>query len=358
MTHPKIYKLDSSGKLREWWVEGKDRAYRTISGLEGGQAVASEWTTVTGKSGRSDIVQTEQEIQSEYTKKLSREYTRDRDKALSGVKNFFKPMLAHKYADYKDKLVFPMSCQPKLDGIRCIASKAGLNSREGKPIVGVPHIQEALVPFFKMHPTAVLDGELYNHDLHDDFNAIVSCVKKQKPSAADLDKSRKLVQYHVYDWPDTNDFSLRVIGLSRELEGSRFIVLVKTIEAKTQAVLDAAYEAFLEAGYEGQMVRLDAPYEQKRSKHLLKRKEFLDGEFDIVRIEEGKGNWSGVAKSVTCKLPDGREFGSGIRGTHEQMAYLLLEKPKRATIRYFCLTPDGIPRFGVATAFHETDSRL
>ena len=100
------------------------------------------------------------------------------------------------------------------------------------------------------------------------------------------------------------------------------------------------------------MVRLDEPYEQKRSKYLLKRKEFQSEEFPIVAIEAGLGNWAGVAKKVTCRLPDGRTFGAGIRGTKERAAVLLTETWETATVRYFALTPDGIPRFPVVTAFH------
>jgi ATP-dependent DNA ligase len=83
--------------------------------------------------------------------------------------------------------------------------------------------------------------------------------------------------------------------------------------------LDAAYANCLEEGYEGQMVRLDGPYEQKRSKLLLKRKEFQDAEYDLVRVDEGLGNWAGYGKKAVLRLPDGREFGapaSALAGLH------------------------------------------
>ena len=52
----------------------------------------------------------------------------------------------------------------------------------------------------------------------------------------------------------------------------------------------------LEAGYEGQMIRKDAPYECKRSKNLLKRKEFITEEFKVVKVVEGQGAWTGYVK--------------------------------------------------------------
>jgi DNA ligase-1 len=50
-----------------------------------------------------------------------------------------------------------------------------------------------------MQPNAVLDGELYNHDLRDDFEQIISLVRKQKPTDEDRLNAHKLIQYHVYD---------------------------------------------------------------------------------------------------------------------------------------------------------------
>ena len=77
-----------------------------------------------------------------------------------------------------------------------------------------------------------------------------------------------------------------------------------------------------------------------------------DEEFEVVAIEEGQGNWAGVAKRVTCRLPDGRTFGAGIKGSRDRGIELLNETHHIVTIKYFQLTPDGIPRFGVATKFH------
>ena len=46
----------------------------------------------------------------------------------------------------------------------------------------------ALAPFFEKHPGAILDGEFYNHEFKNDFNEIVSLVKKSKPSEQDVAK--------------------------------------------------------------------------------------------------------------------------------------------------------------------------
>jgi DNA ligase-1 len=101
-------------------------------------------------------------------------------------------------------------------------------------------------------------------------------------------------------------------------------------------------------GYEGQMVRHNIPYEKKRSKGLLKRKEFVTQEYPVISVEEGKGNWAGYVKRVNLELEDGRNFGAGIRGSQSVLKALLSAKcPDWATVRSFAATPDGIPRFGV-----------
>jgi DNA ligase-1 len=94
---------------------------------------------------------------------------------------------------------------------------------------------------------------------------------------------------------------------------------------------------------------LNKPYEQKRSKYLLKRKEFDDTEFEIIDIFEGEGNRANMAGYATIKLDDGRTCKSNIKGNQEWLKELLdnakTVKGKMATVRHFKRTPDGIPRF-------------
>ena len=105
------------------------------------------------------------------------------------------------------------------------------------------------------------------------------------------------------------------------------------------------------------MIRVSAPYEQKRSKTLMKRKDFEDSEFEIISIEEGQGNWAGYAKRVVFKLEDGRECGSGLAGNREFARKLLEERDDyvggQVTVQYFTRTPDGVPRFPIAKALYQ-----
>ena len=102
-----------------------------------------------------------------------------------------KPMLAQKVNTKPIDWTNKVFVQPKLDGIRCIFTKDGAYSRAGNEFKNVAHIKEDLIDFFRKHPDSVLDGELYNHGLKDNFEKIVSLVKKQKPTEQDAREASK-----------------------------------------------------------------------------------------------------------------------------------------------------------------------
>ena len=355
-----IYKRDSHGKVRVWSVEigdngHQDAAYRVHSGIKDGEIVVSQWKKTSAKNvGRSNettsFVQAHLQAASEMKKKLDKDYFRQECQIDDDAP--FKPMLAKEYkgVEFENNWVF---VQPKLDGIRCIAKKDGLFTRTGKPIESVPHIWEQVKSLFERDPNLVLDGELYNHTLKDNFNKITSLVRKQKLSDDDLAQTRAYIQYHVYDVvkADKKWFTERTEFLHQIVEQwitHPAVKYVDTISVDNQEELDAEYANFIAAGFEGMMIRNNEPYENKRSANLLKRKDFLTDEFKIVSIEEGEGNWEGYAKRFLCELPNGEQFGAGVRGNQAVLKELWeSEVPNWATVRYFTPTPDGIPRFPV-----------
>jgi len=358
-----IFKIDSKGKTRVWYMEQNDDLYRTWDGTQGGKIKSSEWriaipTNVGRSNERDGVAQAAFEIEAQYKTKLEKDYHPTLEASQSGGSHIFEAMLAKEYKTFQ-----PGFAQPKLDGFRCIAKADGLWSRSGKPFVSSPHIMEVLAPLFEANPDLILDGELYNHELRDNFDEIQSLItvkSDKKLTAEHYEKTRAMVQYHVYDVPSCKgNFIDRFDYLNKlafDLLDSRYdndviqFVITRCVESEEQ--FDVLHGEWLESGYEGSMWRNDTPYENRRTKNLLKRKDFIDEEFEVVAIEEGQGNWAGVAKRVTCRLPDGRTFGAGIKGSRDRGIELLNETHHIVTIKYFQLTPDGIPRFGVATKFH------
>lgn len=239
---------------------------------------------------------------------------------------------------------------------RCILDINGMWSREGKPILGAPHIHKRILELyadhFKNNPSLRFDGELYNHSCRDDFNKIVSAVKKQKPTAEDLKVSQELIQYHIYDVPSVaGDFETRNSVLEQNWIEDDLNMIVKVPREKIPVSrVDEVAAEMIADGYEGAMVRTpDGPYENKRSNHLMKWKEFQDDEFVIVDIQEGDGNRAGMAARVVLGLPDGRTFSAGLIGSVDYCRELLNRRLKfiglMGTVVYQNLTPDGIPRF-------------
>ena len=83
-------------------------------------------------------------------------------------------------------------------------------SRTDKEWKNINHILKQLKPFFKKYPKVILDGELYNHDLKNDFEKIISLVRKTKPTEEDRLESSQMVQFHCYDIVDeTKTYSER-----------------------------------------------------------------------------------------------------------------------------------------------------
>ena len=352
-----IYKKTKTGATQEWTIEIVGNKYRTHSGQVGGIITTNEWTIVYGKNegkanATTDNEQCMKEAVAKRTKKLESGY-------FENIKHihkqqYFEPMLASKWEDSKDKITYPIFSQPKLDGIRCIVTKDGMFSRNGKPIISAPHIIESLSEVFEVYPDMILDGELYADKFANDFNKIVSLVKKSKPTDTDLKESKKNIQYWIYDLPD-NDIQFgdrcdRLHDLFNAFDSfSKHCIEVETTLCMSEDDVMDLYEGYVDAGFEGQILRTNGKYENKRSKNLLKHKSFLDEEYTILDIVEGEGNRTGTAGYMVFETAEGKRFKSNVKGTMEETAEMLKNKKKligkEATIKYFNLTPDGIPRF-------------
>jgi DNA ligase 1 len=387
-----LYKIDTKGKLREWTMHIDGASFYAVKGLVEGKKTQDKATTTIAKNvGRSNETtpegQAELQAQAKFQKKLDSGYALNELDAQK--KKFYEPMLAHNFKDRQDELVgkYPHFSQPKLDGIRCIVRREGDTligrTRNGKEIECIPHILKSLNGFFLAHPKAILDGELYNHDLRENFNKITSLVRKQRPIKSDkmtdkafakkqteyqerLAEAEGTIQYHVYDAPRINDvvnesqsFDFRIDELKAKLMTNKHIVLVETNEVYSLGNLNNLYGQYLEQGYEGQMVRKSSSkYDNKRSTSLLKRKEFIDAEYKVVDINIGNGNRSGTAKHLVCYCPKTKTtFNSNIKGSFDYLKEIYDNRKdyigKLATIKYFQLTPDGIPRFPYAIGFRD-----
>lgn len=350
-----LYKRSTTGKISTWKIETEANKFRTISGFSDGLKITSEWTICEAKSYCTAEEQAQKQAKALHKKKIDLgafENIEDIDKPV-----FFKPMLAHDFNDYKSKIKFPVASQPKLDGVRAIIQESGTTSRNGKNLVSAPHIHEALKPLFEKYPDLVFDGELYAHKSDGiDFNKIISCVRKTKPTQSDLDESKQNIQYWIYDLPSqVGSFEERFKVLC-DLDLPDCCRIVSTDQVYTMEYIMKIYKEYMEDGYEGQIIRiLDSEYENKRSKSLLKHKTFHDAEFTILGVEEGKGKLSGKVGTLMFEI-DGKPFNAAVNGDHEYLEKLFKSGAligKQSTVKYFELTTDGIPRFPKVIAIRD-----
>lgn len=382
MIFPKLFKKTSSGKIQEWEISTNENKIIVIQGQLHGKKQRYEETINKGKNiGRSNetspIQQAQVEAKSKWDKKHNKDYhltieacnQKDKRANLGG----YLPMLAQSYNKHATRhLKYPCYVQPKLDGLRCIATKVNnevkLYFRSGKEIITMKHIVNDLQSV--MGEGDIFDGELYLHGK--EFNEFTGAIRANKNLNSEITKE---IKYCIYDFPRIGKLKENASYKDRfECDalpgmGSNSLQIVRTPEIQCFDEAMDLYKEFIEEGYEGIMFRnINMPYEQKRSYNLLKYKEFVDEEFIIVSAEEGKGILAGHVGSFICKIEPNRilkdiggksfKFGNKegkikakMKGKTKYLKYLFnhpeeyLGKP--LTITYQNLSKDGIPRFPV-----------
>lgn len=384
-TFPKLYKKTNTGAIQYWKISVAEK-FNSGNGTcwlittEYGQKdtdkpqLTSD-TIYSGKNiGKKNATTTKEqaflEAKYKWEKQKKKGYCETESEASAGkvdkiIEGGILPMLAHTYEKQGDKIIFPCYVQPKLDGHRCIAivknGKCTLWTRTRKKITSVPHIISELEEKIKDWKTQsfILDGELYNHDFKNDFEHISHLVRQEEP-----DPNHKDVQYHVYDLVEPVIFSSRYTCLVEFTKGldqiniTESIKLVQTEYIKQQEEIKKYFKQFLNKGYEGIMLRnVNGPYENKRSVHLQKVKEFEDAEFPIVGFKEGKGKLRGHIGAFTCELDSGETFDVKMSGETERLKDFFkdhsLWKGKKLTVQFQGYSKYNIPRFPVGLRFKE-----
>lgn len=360
MTHKKLYKKDSTGNIRVWYIEQNNEKYRFYSGIDGGRLVTSEWTIVSSKNiGRSNETTPEKqaslEIESEYNKKIKKGYVYD---VLDVNKKKFQCTLAKEYVKYIDKIDFSKQewiAQTKFNGCRCIVTKNGAFTRSGEKLLTIDHILNEFNPIFEKYPDAVFDGELFNYDLREQLNELIKLVRKTvNIKLEDLEKSKQTVQYHVYDGflteeNEKNEYFSRYGDVVEVISPLKYSFEVECVSIKSNENLNEFYNQQLNNKQEGIILRnANAIYEQKRSKNLLKYKPVDDDEAIIMNIKDGNGNWSNIAKTATINW-NGKIFDATFLGSQAELKNVWNNKNKylnkQIKFKYNGLTGLGIPNF-------------
>lgn len=280
---------DSSSVLSE----GMIIQYWTETGLvREGHVARSEASYIKkGLAGRTIMEQAILTIKSKYDKYV-RAHT-------ANVLPF--PQAVHKYEDHPTKenlrLRYPLDIQPKLDGVRVVATwidKVVLYSRRREIFLGQNEIREELNLLFtnEINDGIYLDGEIYKKDMP--LQQISGLVRRE-------DESKSPLEYHIFDafyidrpmtWESRRDLLCK-LKASETFQKFNRLKIVKTVPAKSEEEADEIYKNMLKEKYEGSIYRnLAALYEYSMVKEMRtygarKRKPRYDGEYIIVDFKAG-----------------------------------------------------------------------
>ena len=284
-----------------------------------------------------------------------------------------KPMLAYPVSNKPIDYSKPVFIQPKLDGVRCVIQRESdfpgqeylasfsvkAYSRTGKEWKNIDHILEQLKPFFFKYPNVILDGELYNHELNNDFEKIISLVRKTKPTISDRIESADLVQFHCYDIIDEElpfDQRIEFVNEALMLLGdSIYTVDTHWLDSEIEAEVRHKYN--LSKDYEGSIVRTNETYQCKRSHNLRKFKDFHDDEAMILDWVEGKGKRVGTIGKFVAQDSEGNIFGMPVMDKFKYLQDNFEEMKtwmgKIATFTYFERTKAGSYRHPLFKAIRD-----
>lgn len=268
------------------------------------------------------------------------------------------PMLAEKYLESSDSLLWPVYVQPKLDGHRAIFDGTRFTTRGGQE--HKPHIHTAL-GFDSC--ALVLDGELMLDPTSPPCQGLSKVERYQLSSKTikkDYPELTPWLRYYVYDIVRGDRFTDRYVKLLAT--ANHFpaqIVVVETRVANDDTQVMTLFRDFLDLGYEGAMIRDNSGgYDiGNRSRQLQKLKPFDDEEFEIVDVvPSGRGKAATVGK-FRCRTKAGVEFEANPKGTLELRQSYLQNRDqligKHVTVHFEGYTKDGKPRCPRAIAVRE-----
>ena len=288
-----LYKLSKSGQKTQYWeIETEGNKYRTIEGYVGGALTTSEWTYAEGKNiGKANETSPEKQAELEAASKIQKKVDKGYCLNIEEAARPFGVTLAKKWEDHKDKVQYPVWVSPKLDGLRAYMKNGRLFYRSNKPVLSCKHLEGDF--------DYVLDGELYNHSLKDDFNKIVSLIRKDEPTQEAAEK----VQYWIFDIICDKPYDERMKIVEDIVHRNEKFVIVESLIAKNEGEVEQYLNDFIGQGFEGAMIRWGKDqYIQERTNKLLKYKLFIqDAEFLIVEIQDGRGKRSGTCAKWVLK---------------------------------------------------------
>ena len=250
---------------------------------------------------------------------------------LKSINKIISPMGAQLLQDNYGKLHYPVCCQEKLDGFRCLANKQKtdtiLYSKTANIFHNLKHINDELEKLL-LDTNIYLDGELYSHKYT--FNKISSLLRKK--TLLNNDKKDIInINFYVFDMFDINNEDLsyknRYDFLKKKfskINSLKYIKLVNCKQAKNKNEIINYYNKFLNNGYEGIIVRnYNGLYKYgKKSYDVLRTKEFKKDYFKVIDYKLSKDNITPIWK-VECNNKTNKFFYAAQMGSKKNKSIIL-----------------------------------
>ena len=252
-----------------------------------------------------------------------------------------KLILAHNYEE-QDVIGWFMS--EKIDGIRAYWDGNKLWSRTGKEI----NASQSFLENFPKETT--LDGELFMspeikvNTTDSLFSQVCSITRKKEP----VDEEWLNISFYVFDTVEKSVPFIERLKIIETLPKTPNIIILKQHKIKSDEELDKFHQFIRKEGGEGVMIKNPrGMYVGKRSKDLLKLKQFYDTEVKIISYKPGTGKYVNMLGGYNCEMVNGKQItvGSGMDDNERNNP---LEIGTFITIKYFELTSKNqVPRFPV-----------
>jgi DNA ligase-1 len=135
------------------------------------------------------------------------------------------------------------------------------------------------------------------------------------------------------------------------------ITVVDQIKLRDARQLKELHSKVTKLGAEGSMIREpDSMYEFKRSKNLLKVKDFEEVDARVVSIDQGTGKYSKTMGRLNVELVSDPSIkfgvGSGFSDEERNNAKKLYRPGTIISVKHQGFTADGIPRFPIYLGVH------
>ena len=234
------------------------------------------------------------------------------NKAIPGLIPTFKVALAKEY-EGKCNWEDGWFASRKLDGVRCLAitdedGNCKLYSRMGKELTTLNKVKEAIEATGIVN--TVFDGEicLVDQKGNEDFQGIMKQLRRkdhqiENPAYMIFDMLHKPV---FEDKKGGEELGSRLQKLRSFLTGRHIVDDILRYTEQYQITDDEHLETWVKlAGdnnWEGVMLRKNVAYEGKRTKNLVKVKQFYDAEYEVLDFDCGDHEVVRDGKSETIEM--------------------------------------------------------